>query len=510
MQLRWRHAAPWILGCAVLALAGGAALVRWDIAQRRDAFATDARIVHRLLSQRAVEIDATLATLSLLDTTAGAAEAAQRLPALHPTVLRVLRRAGDAAWSEASLDVALRDAEPTSRRERRAVLATIDADRGHYVLVLAGAAGLSHALIVDAARLVDADTWPLARDGPVRVELRHGGAVLVLQPGADRAARPLGLTPGFVAAKTLDAPSQPFEVHLQRATGPAHWPWSALVAWALISATLVGAAAAVQRQRTARRRAEDLLRLGQVARLNTLGEMAAGLAHELNQPLAAVLANAQAARRRLAGASMVSPRDTGDPSDENDDLAQAREAIEQVVAQARRASDVVQRLRRSVEARGAPAALQPVALDATVRDALHLLDPRLRRDRIELTQALDAVTVTADPVALEQIVHNLLLNALQALEDTPAARRRLEVRTAMAGDGGVLTVADCGPGIPPELLPRLFQPFATAREGGLGLGLSLSETLAAGMGGSLAGGNRDGGGAEFRLVLPLAAARGTA
>lgn len=506
MQLRWRHTVPWILGWAVLALAGGVALVRWDIAQRRDAFATDARIVHRLLSQRAVEIDATLATLSLLDTTAGAADAAQRLPALHPTVLRVLRRAGDAAWPEASLDAALRDAEPTSRRDRRAVLATIDAARGHYVLVLAGAAGLSHALVVDAARLIDADTWPLARDGPVRVELRHGGAVLVLQPGADRAARPLGLTPGFVAAKTLDAPSQPFEVHLQRATGPAQWPWAALVAWVLISATLVGAAAAVQRQRTARRRAEDLLRLGQVARLNTLGEMAAGLAHELNQPLAAVLANAQAARRRLDGASVASPPDPGD----DDDLTQAREAIVQVVAQARRASDVVQRLRRSVEARGTPAPPQPVALDATVRDALHLLDPRLRRDRIDVAQALDAVTVMADPVALEQIVHNLLLNALQALEDTPEARRRLEVRTAMVGDGGVLTVADGGPGIPPELLPRLFQPFATARQGGLGLGLSLSETLAAGMGGSLAGGNRDGGGAEFRLVLPLAASRGTA
>lgn len=509
MQLRWRHTAPWILAWAVLALAGGVALVRWDIAQRRDAFATDARIVHRLLSQRAVEIDATLATLSLLDTTAGDADAAQRLPALHPTVLRVLRRAGDAAWSEASLDAALRDAEPTSRRDRRAVLAIIDAARGRYVLVLAGAAGLSHALVVDAARLVDADTWPLARDGPVRVELRHGGAVLVLQPGADRAARPLGLTPGFVAAKTLDAPSQPFEVHLQRATGPAQWPWAALVAWVLVSATLVGAAAAVQRQRTALRRAEDLLRLGQVARLNTLGEMAAGLAHELNQPLAAVLANAQAARRRLDGASVASPRDIADPGDD-DDLMQAREAIVQVVAQARRASDVVQRLRRSVEARGTPAPLQPVALDATVRDALHLLDPRLRRDRIDVAQALDAVTVTADPVALEQIVHNLLLNALQALEDTPEARRRLEVRTAMVGDGGVLTVADGGPGIPPELLPRLFQPFATARQGGLGLGLSLSETLAAGMGGSLAGGNRDGGGAEFRLVLPLAAARGTA
>jgi signal transduction histidine kinase len=509
MLLRWRHSAPWILGWAALALAGGAALVRWDIAQRRDAFATDARIVHRLLSQRAVEIDATLATLSLLDTTTGAADAAQRLPALHPTVLRVLRRAGDAAWSEASLDAALRDAEPASRRDRRAVLATIDAARGHYVLVLAGAAGLSHALVVDAARLVDADTWPLARDGPVRVELRHGGAVLVLQPGADRAERPVGLTRGFVAAKTLDAPSQPFEVNLQRATGPAQWPWATLVAWALISATLVGAAAAVQRQRTARRRAEDLLRLGQVARLNTLGEMAAGLAHELNQPLAAVLANAQAARRWLAGASVASPRDTADPSDD-DDLVQAREAIVQVVAQARRASDVVQRLRRSVEARGTPAALQPVALDAVVSEALHLLDPRLRRDRIEVTHALEHVTVTADPVALEQIVHNLLLNALQALEATPAARRRLEVRTAVGGDGGVLTVADCGPGIPPELLPRLFQPFATAREGGLGLGLSLSETLAAGMGGSLAGGNRDGGGAEFRLVLPLAVAKGKA
>ena len=112
----------------------------------------------------------------------------------------------------------------------------------------------------------------------------------------------------------------------------------------------------------------------------------------------------------------------------------------------------------------------------------------------------------ADPVALDQIVHNLILNALQALEQVPATQRRLTL-TARTVDGmGELAVADSGTGIAPEVLPRLFEPFLSTREGGLGLGLSLCETLASGMGGSLGAANADNGGAVFRLRLVLAGA----
>jgi C4-dicarboxylate-specific signal transduction histidine kinase len=115
------------------------------------------------------------------------------------------------------------------------------------------------------------------------------------------------------------------------------------------------------------------------------------------------------------------------------------------------------------------------------------------------------VRVQADAVALEQIVHNLLMNALQALELVPAPDRRLAVSVGRNGQEGVLTVTDNGRGISPEALPRLFEPFFSTREGGLGLGLSLSETLASGMGGSLSAANVPPHGARFTLALPLVA-----
>ena len=118
----------------------------------------------------------------------------------------------------------------------------------------------------------------------------------------------------------------------------------------------------------------------------------------------------------------------------------------------------------------------------------------------------EAVRVRADPVALEQIVHNLLLNALQVLEtQAPEVPRRVCLTVRRADGQGLLVIQDSGPGIAPELLPQIFLPFVSTREGGLGLGLSLSETLATGQGGSLSAANAPGGGARFTLALPLAA-----
>ena len=185
-----------------------------------------------------------------------------------------------------------------------------------------------------------------------------------------------------------------------------------------------------------------------------------------------------------------------------------RNAMAQAAEQARRAADVVGRLRRAVERPQLAAELRAVEMQDALRNALYLLEPELRRREVtahvEASQA--PVTVLAEPVALEQIIHNLLMNALQALEQVPAAERSLMLSLSTRGTQGVLTVSDTGPGIAPEALPRIFEPFFSTRADGLGLGLSLCETLAGNMGGQLDAANHAPRGATFRLSLPLAAA----
>ena len=147
-----------------------------------------------------------------------------------------------------------------------------------------------------------------------------------------------------------------------------------------------------------------------------------------------------------------------------------------------------------------------VNLEEAVNNALYLLEPEFARHavqpKVKLQQA--APRVLADPVALEQVIHNLLTNALQALDKVPASERQLTLQLGTEGDCGILQVSDTGPGIAPDVLQRIFEPFFSTREGGLGLGLSLCETLAGSMGGSLSARHHTPRGAVFRLSLPLA------
>ncbi|MDP3085312.1 MAG: ATP-binding protein [Rubrivivax sp.] len=488
MPLPWSWFTRWFIAWMVASVALGTVVVRADIAARREAFQSDARTAHRLLSQRAAQHDAILATLVLLDPAPADEHPSTRLPALYSQVLKVWRRTAAAAWPEASLAMA----DDRSRAAARPALAAVDGAAGHYDLVLAGVP-VSFALRIELDRWVPWSDWPFASDGAVKADLAHGTQRLPLQPGRQASGWHGGVTPGFVFDKVLDTPSQPFVLHLQRATGPADWPWGRLAAVALALAVLMATAAALQRQRQQRLRTEQLLRLARTARLNALGELAAGVAHELNQPLTALIASTQAARRLL----------------DDDPLPRAtlQEALGHARDQAGRAADVVARLRRLVEKPGDARAAQPVALGAAVRGALGLLQPELRRLGIqpEITDA--GVNVSADPVALEQILHNLLNNALQAMDSVPAAQRRLQLIIDVQGDRGVLRVHDGGTGLAPELLAQLFQPFTSTKAGGLGLGLSLSESLASAMGGALSAQNVQPAGAEFRLELPLAAAR---
>ena len=480
----WRLSSRLLAIAVALGLVAATLLVRADIVSRREAFQNDARLAHRLLSQRAAQHDAILDTLVLLDPGTPGDHPSARLPALYPQVQQVWQRAAEMAWQ----DPALADAEIRSRLSSRPELAKLDAAQGSYDLVLAGSPA-SYALRVELDRWVPWSDWPFDREGPVSAELTQGDVRLPLHAGTEATGWRGGVTPGFVFAQSLDTPSQPFELRLQRATGPADWPWPRLAALVVLLALATWAVAVLQRQRLRRQRAEQLLRLTRTARLNSLGELAAGMAHELNQPLTAVIASTQAARRLL-----------------NDDplqLATLNEALTHASAQARRAADVVARLRRLVERPQGTVAAQPVRLGDAVRGALELLQPELRR--LTLRPQIDdgGVTVAADPVALEQILHNLLSNALQAMADVPAAERSLKVSIRAQGGRGLLRLRDGGPGLAPEVMAHLFEPFNTTRPDGLGLGLSLCESLATAMGGTLNAQNLTPTGAEFVLDLPL-------
>lgn len=495
MRGHWRQRIPGLLlGLAGL-LAGALAIVRIDILQRREQFLAEAQIAYRLLSQRAAQHDAILDTLVLLSAPRPAeagrppqnddpSRPDQRLAALYPQMLNVLRRDEGGPWP----DAALQRAEGRSRTTRRPEMARVDAQAGRFVLLQAGP-GLAFALVIDVRRMIPWQEWPIEQGGPVRVMLARGEDVIVVQPGQDPSEQPAGLTQGFTFAKPLASASQPFELRLHRATGPAQWPWALLLAWVVLVSAAAAGTAAWWNARRARGRAEQLLRLAQGARLNAMGELAAGIAHELNQPLTAVMAHAQAARRLL--------------DDDAPRLDMVQAAMDRVAEQARRAADVLGRLRRRMEMPHGRAPTQSVQLADTARQVLHLIDPEIRQRGVQATIEGQAPPVQADPVALEQIVHNLVNNAMTALERVPQTERRLVLALSSDSTCGILTVRDSGPGIAADALPRLFEPFYSTREGGLGLGLSLSETLALAMNGTLSADNVKPRGAAFRLMLPL-------
>jgi signal transduction histidine kinase len=308
--------------------------------------------------------------------------------------------------------------------------------------------------------------------------------------------------------KVLATPSQPFELRLQRATGPAEWPWLALFAW--VAACTLGAAALwlALRSRDAQRRQAELMRMAQVGRLNTLSELAAGVAHELNQPLAAVLASTQAAQRLLRPDGSTEPEP---PGPEQLDLPSLRQALDLAAGQAKRASGVLTRLRRLVQNPMQSVELQAVDLHALCLQMLDLLRPELQRRGISAEIRGNAPAAWADPVMVEQIIHNLISNAMQALEgaNTAAPHISLHLQQLPEASQALLRVRDNGPGFQAEQLDHIFEPFFSTRAGGLGLGLPLCETLAEALGGKLqarqAGSASDSStGAELLLTLPLA------
>ncbi len=483
MQRRALWLAAWALGCVL----GSVWWVAQSMAESRNAFETDARIAHRLLSQRAVQHEAVLSTLSLMQPAVDA-----RLPAIYPQFLHMWRRTASQPWpADAALADALTAAE---RRPGQPELVRADLAQGRFWIAMAPPPGslpeaASYALEVSLPLMVPWADWPFG-DSPTagaarttRAWLAHGDARWAMH------GSPAGFELGrFTFSKHVAAASQPFDMVAERSYGLADVPWVTVGVWLLAWTLALLALASALQQRRARQRAEDLLRLGQVSRLNALGELAAGLAHELNQPLTAVLASTQATVRLLA--------------DDPPDVAQAQAAMDKTVVQARRAAEVVARLRRAIE-RPNTGTTTPVDVAQAARDVLQLLEPECRKRAVAVQlHGSASLLALGDPVALEQILHNLVNNALSALEQVEGRARVLTLTVEAVAPATVrLSVHDNGPGVPAALAERLFEPFVSGRPGGLGLGLSLCETLAAEMGGHIRHMPAQPG-AVFELDLP--------
>jgi C4-dicarboxylate-specific signal transduction histidine kinase len=246
---------------------------------------------------------------------------------------------------------------------------------------------------------------------------------------------------------------------------------------------------------TDRRYAEDEARqlqdrLTHFARLSTMGEMAAGLAHEINQPLSAIATYAQACQRMLKL-----------PEHDPDDILAA---LGQINAQALRAGEVIRRLRLFVKNREVKR--EPVDCTRLLDDLRTLAetDARLHSVRLRIESEDEMPMVYADPIQLQQVILNLVRNAIDAMAELPEHRREVVLSTCETADGEVeITVADHGTGLAPDATEHLFNPFFTTKPGGTGLGLAISRSIVRAHGGRLWHTPNAGTGARFHFTLPV-------
>lgn len=374
---------------------------------------------------------------------------------------------------------------------------------GRYLLAKRAQAPSDAALVfgIDAALLLE----PEERPAWAHLRLTLDGQELLDLPGDDV----LGAGASFVKAphfeKVIDGEGQRILLSLDRALPlDALLPLRSLLGFAVLAGVASFALMFALRQRAAAQQSLQAARaaearallqeretlLAHASRVNAMGELASGIAHELTQPLTAVLSRSQAALR-LAGA-------------EKPDLGMITQALDVNVREAKRAGEMLKRM-RDYASNKAPEP-KPSALNGIVSEivALTAADLERRGVRLELDLAAEAPEAVVDPIELEQVLHNLIRNAADALEAAGILGARISIATKVVGAEAKIEVADNGPGIPADVLPKLFVPFFTTKADGMGLGLSLCQTLVERVDGRIEAGNTAGGGARFVITLPRA------
>ena len=230
--------------------------------------------------------------------------------------------------------------------------------------------------------------------------------------------------------------------------------------------------------------------LAHASRVASLGELTALIAHEINQPLGAILSNADAAELLLESKSP--------PLDE------VRKILADIRNDDIRASEIIRHIRLLTRKRAMQ--MEALELNDMTAEVTRLMEAEAHRRNVLLHTELTAVSVmtSGDRVHLQQVLMNLILNGMEAMDSAPEAGRRLFVRTAINGERRVeISVTDSGRGIPPEKLPRLFDSFFTTKEDGMGLGLAIARSIIDAHGGRISAENNSEGGATFRFELPI-------
>jgi PAS domain S-box-containing protein len=258
---------------------------------------------------------------------------------------------------------------------------------------------------------------------------------------------------------------------------------------------IIMGASTIARDITARKKAEaeeleHRTELAHLSRVTMLGELSGSLAHELNQPLTAILSNAQAAQRFLAHDDV--------------DLNEVRDILGDIVNQDKRAGEVIHRLRLLLKK--STAEHQPLDLNDVVSEVLKLVRNELLNHRVtgQMELAPELPAIVGDRVQLQQVVLNLVMNGCDAIAGGPAGDRKLIIRTEMNnGEGICVSVADRGVGLAPDNLEKVFEPFFSTKPHGMGLGLSVCRTIIDAHGGKLWAANNAERGTTFYFTIPV-------
>ncbi|WP_104656470.1 sensor histidine kinase [Ralstonia insidiosa] len=467
-----------LLAWLALSLAGTALIVSRAVSEAYNRFFVDSSIAIRQLSQRAAQHEAIVATLGATPLAAPPEDMLDSLRERMPQVTAIAHWTPGAGWQG---EGGIMPMAALAHANNGRFALEFDGEQAYWIVAESG-----WAVRVEPSRMLETRDWP---ESVSSAALRLRDHTFSLLQRSASTAQP-GWT--FHLEKHLPVQPQAFVLDTTRTLTLADLPWLPIALWNVVAVLIALGAAGLWRMREVHRREHTRARIDRFGRLDTFGEMAAGLAHELNQPLTAIITHTRAAERML---DMPAERDS------------VRRALQTGVAQAKRAAAILDRLRTGVASTQA-GKRSAIDTDALMGTLLFLFRDEMARDNIHLVWSNTAPRAQplGEQVAVEQILYNLIRNARDALAATPRHGTRGEIRVSgsCVGQRYRFSVVDNGPGVPADMLPRLFEPFFTTRSGGLGLGLPLCDTLAQRLDGALTLQNLPSGGAEAVLTLPLA------